>query len=175
MNSKFTAPNILVGVSLLAVLSAACTAIFRAPWSDRLRAKVVKAALSEPANAPRVTEYWRDVLSPSDFLTPPKEWCGAFVLWALHQAGLAKDVLWKIGVGFISPENLPKTLVPKAGDIAYFSKNDHQAIVKSVNNDGTVTIINGNGTGGLITTSNPKMNDVTAFYNIQPLIDKVAA
>jgi len=175
MNSKFTAPNVLVGISLLAVLSAAYTAIFRPPLADRLRAKVVKAALAEPAGAPRVIEYWRDVLSPTDFFTPPAEWCGAFVLWALHQAGLAKGVLWKVGSGFIASENLPKTVNPKVGDIAYFTRNQHQAIVKSVNNDGTVTIINGNGTGGLITTSSPKITDVTAFYSIQPFIDKVTA
>lgn len=175
MNSKFTAPNILVGISLLAVLSAACTAIFRPPIGDRMRAKVIAAALAEPASSPRVSAYWKDVLTPTDYLTPPKEWCGAFVLWALHQAGLALDVLWKVGIGFISPQKLPTTLNPKPGDIAYFTHYGHQAIVKSVNNDGTVTIINGNGTGGLITISSPKMSDVTAFYSIQPFIDKATS
>jgi hypothetical protein len=173
--NKFAAPNLLVGISLLAVLGAACTAIFRPPYADRLRAKVVKAALAEPADTPRITTYWKDVLSTSDFTTPPKDWCGAFALWALHKAGLALDVLWKVGTGFIYPQNLPTTVIPKPGDIAYFTHNQHQAIVKSVNNDGTVTLINGNGTGGRITISNPKVSDVTAFYSIQPFIDKAAA
>jgi hypothetical protein len=153
MPSKFAAPNTLVAISLLAVLGAACTALFRPPLGDRLRAKVVKAA----------TNY---------LSIPPPDWYGAFALWTLHQAGLALNVLMKDGSEFT--ENLPKTLVPKVGDVAKTSISGH-GIVKSVNADGTVSIVNRNVTGGVTTISNLKKSDVIAFYSIQPFIDKVTS
>jgi hypothetical protein len=173
MNSRFTAPNLLVGISMLAFLTAACTAIFGESPSMKLRKKIIKAALGEPFNAPRVDTYWNDVLEDSS--SKPANWCGAFVLWAMHQAGIARNVKWKVGVGFLSPEGLHTTLKPQVGDVAYFNKNQHEAIVQEVHDDGTVTLINGNGTNGHITISTTKQSNVTAFYSIQPLVDKALA
>jgi hypothetical protein len=63
------------------------------------------------------------------------------------------------------------TYVPKPGDIAYFEKNQHHAIVAAINTDGTVDLINGNGTGGAVTESRPAKTKVTAFFSIQPLLE----
>jgi hypothetical protein len=73
-------------------------------------------------------------------------------------------------IGFIYPLGLKQTPVPEPGDIAYFQKNQHHAIVASVNSDGTVSLINGNGTGGAVSESRPDIEDVTAFYSIGTLL-----
>jgi hypothetical protein len=137
---------------------------------DGLRKKVVNAALAE-RKAPNPTKYWNDVLvDPS---SKPKEWCGGFALWAIHQAKLGLDVSWKIGTGFLGHLRLLKGgELPKPGDIAYFAKNQHQAIVKEVNGN-TVTLINGNAEGGSISVSSKPLSAVTAFYSLSPLLAKV--
>lgn len=132
------------------------------------RRKVIKKATGELGKND-ASKYWRDVLPslhPNSF---PKDWCGGFALWTLHQAGLAKDWSWEIGKGFLY--RLPITKLPRPGDIAYFDTNQHQALVKSLNADGTVTLINGNGIGQQVTTSTKPTSSVRAFYSIQPLID----
>ena len=171
-DDKFREPTALVGLSLVAVFAAGCTAIFSKSSSEKYRARVVAAAVKEPWGSPRVTEYWRDVLSAVDFLTPPKDWCGGFALWALHRAGLGLDLKWTVGSGFLW--KLPTTTDPKPGDIAYFTHNQHQAIVRSIVGN-QVNLINGNGSNGKITPSQVDKSAVTAFYNIEPLIQKAVA
>ena len=138
------------------------------PSEGRARRAVVRAAVREPGDKPRVAEYWKAALG-HDGEHPP-DWCGALPLWALKRAGLARDLQWEVGKGFLY--HLPTTSVPKPGDIAYFNKNQHHAIVQAVNSDGTVSLINGNGTQGHITQSRPNRSAVTAFYSIKPLITK---
>jgi len=173
---RFRAPNTLVGISLVAVIAAACTAIFSKSPDEKYRSKLVKIALKEPATSPRVQNYWKDVLSSSDYAQNApitKDWCGVFILWALHQAGLAKKVLWKIGEGFISTEHLAKTDSPKVGDIAFFSHNQHQALIKAINGN-QIELLNGNGTNGWISPSTVDRNSVTAFYSIDPFIEQMS-
>ena len=165
--SRFRAPNALVGISLFAVLAAACTAIFTKPTSERIRKRIVDIAVRESKGTPRVSTYWQDVLKPADQLTPPKDWCGAFVLWVLHTAGIALDTKWAVGSGFLS--HLPKTVNPKPGDIAYLEHLQHHALVTAVK-DGQVSLMNGNGFGGLITPSTMPIVNVTAFYSITPYL-----
>jgi len=168
---RFRAPNALVGISLVAVFAAACTAIFTKPTSERTRQKIVDIAIRESKGTPRVSLYWNDVLAPTDQLTPPKDWCGAFVLWALHSAGLALNTKWHVGSGFAS--QLPKTDNPKPGDVAYFNHLQHHALVTAVK-DGQVSLMNGNGFGGLITPSTTPISNVTAFYSIEPYLQTVS-
>jgi hypothetical protein len=170
---RFAAPSALVGVSIVAVLAAACTAIFTRRTPEKLRAQVVKIALAEPSKSPRVQAYWKDVLKPEEYLQNApitKDWCGVFILWALHQAGLGENVKWEIGKGFFS--KLTPTKNPQPGDIAYFTHNQHEALVKSISGS-KVNLINGNGTNGWITQSSPEISSVTAFYSIDPLIAEV--
>lgn len=136
---------------------------------DGLRKKVVKAALAERKN-PNSTKYWNDVLiDPS---SKPKEWCGAFALWAIHQAKLGLDVNWVIGTGFLRHLRLVKSgELPKPGDVAHFTKNQHQAIVQEVNGN-SVTLINGNAENGGISVGTKPLSAVTAFYSLSPLLKK---
>src|SRR5262245_28542826 len=131
-----------------------------------VRRKVVKKAIGEVGKND-AAKYWRNVLPGSSMF--PNDWCGGFALWALHQAGLAPQWNWEIGKGFLW--RLPTTQNPKAGDIAYFDLNQHHAIVRRINADNTVTLINGNGVGRQVTETVRPMASVRAFYSIQPLID----
>lgn len=132
------------------------------------RALVVRAATAEVGSSD-AAKYWADAMPGVN--AKGLDWCGAFCLWALHQAGLALDRHWVIGKGFIlvGPHPLPTTKDPKPGDIAYFNKNQHQAIVSSVSPT-AVTLINGNGTGGKVSPSTVLKSAVTAFFSIEPLL-----
>lgn len=133
---------------------------------DAIREQIVTLATAElgPQNADK---YWSDVLPNQTGY--PKSWCGGFCLWVLHQAGLAKDIDWRIGLGFCY--RLHMTTKPEAGDIAYFDKPyQHHAIVVSIDND-MLTTIDGNQAGEtvkqrvrMISESKP------VFYSIESLL-----
>lgn len=130
----------------------------------RPRQRVVAAALGELGKSDPAP-YWRSsgVLGP-----PPSEWCGAFSLWALHRAGLARDTMWKIGSGYLS--QLPRTTVPKPGDIAYLDKpNQHHAVVVGVRGD-LIDVVNGNGVGRRVTRSTITLGRPgVVFFSIEGL------
>lgn len=166
-----------LAVAASAVVGAGALAAMFSDSEDSLRKKVVKAAASQLDNTD-ASPYWLDVLGPGSH---PKDWCGAFALWALHQAGLATDTKWLIGKGFLlaGRQPLKPTHEPKPGDIAYFTKSQHHAVVKEVHDDGTVSLINGNGfnpnipngaTSEVAASRTPRSN-VAAFYSIKPFID----
>lgn len=117
--------------------------------------------------------YWDDVLPGVN--VGKADWCGAFALWCLHQAGLATDRHWAIGSGFLlTHPALPQTASPKVGDIAYFAHNEHHAVVVGVT-PSTVSLVNGNGQAGLVSTSTIHPSQATAFFSIEPLLAQVAA
>lgn len=113
--------------------------------------------------------YWQSAL---DTPKGPKSWCGAFVLTALHKAGLATSSRWFVGKGL--ERTLPKltrTSAPQRGDIAYYTKQQHMAIVADVK-DGLVRLVNGNGAGGRVTINERPLSDAAAYYSIQPYLDE---
>lgn len=135
-----------------------------------LRQRIVRAAEGElgPGDPPK---YWRSckVAGPPF----PKHWCGGFALWAIHQADVALDVAWKIGLGFCEVQRLPRTTQPKPGDVAYKDKPfQHHAVVASVSGD-TVTTIDGNQPH--CARRQKKLSAWTCFYSIEPLLMKAAA
>ena len=131
------------------------------------REKVVAAAESQ-LGKDDASKYWKDVMPETTYW--PINWCGAFALWSLHQAGLAKNWFWENGIGFLY--RLPQTKNPKPGDVAYFNNMQHQAVVKSVNANGTITLINGNSVNKKVAESTVDKKAVTAFYSIEPLLEK---
>lgn len=163
---RLAAPTALVVLALLVTAAAGFVGCFGRRKTSDLRQRVLDAALAEPSIAPRVDSYWQDALAGASPPYPP-DWCGAFVLWALHQAGLAKDVTWTISKGFAS--QLPTTENPEPGDVAYFAANQHHALVLSVS-PSQVTLLNGNGSQGHITRSTVPRNEVAVFYSIEPLL-----
>ncbi len=171
-------PLLIGGAALVAIISASTSTdnsgISGTPSNMSPRELVVQAAQSQIGFSDP-TPYWLDAL-PESFQGPfPPDWCGAFALWALHQAGLALDIKWEIGFGFllVPPHALRTVSVPEPGDIAYFNRNQHHAVVESVDeSSGTVNLINGNGVGGQVTESvSVPFDHVTAFFSIQSYID----
>ncbi|VVB55267.1 Uncharacterised protein [uncultured archaeon] len=129
------------------------------------RLSVVQAALSQVGSNDSA-KYWADVIPGTNM--GKASWCGGFALWALHQAGLARNWFWQLGKRFLF--QLPMTKSPQPGDIAYFNNYQHHAVVGAIIDPVTVQLINGNGTGGKVSVSTTPMHSVTAFYSIEPLL-----
>lgn len=147
-----------------------------------LRDDVVRFAEAEVGpqvkGSPQVLGYWREVLPRTwgDVVVrqyaKEKHWCGGFALWALHKAGIARDVFWLDGLGFCEVEKLPKTKAPQPGDIAYTnSPFQHHAIVKSLAN-GILVTIDGN-QPNVVEKTRPLPKSGMVFYSIQPFLDRL--
>ena len=117
-------------------------------------------------------KYCADALGVEQ-VTDRYEWCGMFTLWALHQAGLAHDIHWKVGLGYLYRlPQVPRGQLPKPGDMAYFDRPfQHHAIVEWVDPErGLVSTLNGNGGGGKVTRVVRPITDATDYYSIEPLL-----
>ena len=107
------------------------------------RQAVVDAAIAElgPDTHEKRIKYWESALGYEihHFEEIAKlAWCGGFALYCLHEAGLAKDVKWRIGAGFLlqAPHPLSRVAVPLPGDIGYLDKPfQHHFVVESVDGD----------------------------------------
>jgi len=127
----------------------------------------------------RRREYWKAVLPPTWTAAQvdayqEKHWCGGFTLYCLKMAGLAQSVFWKDGIGYCEPSKLTHVRVPQPGDIAYFAKNSHYAIVEEVRGD-VFDSIDGNQGATLARPSikvyrGRPLSSVAAFYSIQPFL-----
>ena len=139
-----------------------------------IRGEIVRLVENERA-APNVDKYWAKILPGSTPSSHPPSWCGALVLWAYHMAGIT-TAPWKVGTGFIYPLKLKRTNNPQIGDVAYFDKFQHHALVSEILGNGKVALLNGNSTRsaqfpeGAITRSVKSLGEVTAFFSIDDLI-----
>lgn len=134
-----------------------------------IRDRIVAWAESQEGTTDH-TPYWMSAIgrAASD---PDTDWCGAFVLTALHNQGLAGDRQWALGKGLEATlPRLTRTRAPERGDIAYFTKNQHVAIVADVVGD-KVRLVNGNGAAGRVTLTERPLKDAAAYYSIQPYLD----
>lgn len=116
-------------------------------------------------------KYWADV--QPKLIDSTKAWCGGFALWAIHQAGIAKNIMWQIGKGFTAINGLPITKNPKPGDIAYIDQPfQHHAIVKSFNPvTGELITVDGNQAGNTVKIVPRNIKNVTAIYSIEPFLN----
>lgn len=133
------------------------------------RQRVVDAAKSEVGQK-NLNKYFAD--AAPQYVGQHPEWCGIFALWTLHQADLAKAVIWKTGIGFLRAKDI--TSDPKPGDIAYFEQYQHQAVVLAVHAD-TVELANGNGSGGVVSLSTTPRMKAKAYYSIAGYIAEAIA
>jgi hypothetical protein len=133
--------------------------------ADSIRKCVVETAKAQLGKA-ELERYFAAVAP--DFVGQRPEWCGIFALWVLNQCGLAPGVKWIVAKGFMF--RLPRTTDPKPGDMAYFTKFNHQAVVVGVRGD-EIDLINGNGAGGVVSASTKQRGDAAAYYSIQPWVD----
>jgi surface antigen len=134
------------------------------------RDKIVAWAESQEGSSDS-SVYWDDALGGASG-PYPKDWCGAFVLNALHSAGVAEGSTWAIGRGLEATlPKLTKTKDPKPGDIAYFNAKQHVAIVSKIKSD-EVELVNGNSTGNKVVINTKPKTAVTAFYSIEPYLSE---
>lgn len=138
---------------------------------DPRRLKIVELASSEigPGDTSR---YWASCgVSPAPKPnTPTGHWCGAFALWALHEASVAQNVMWVIGLGFCEVQGLPKTQDPLPGDIAYTHEPfQHHAIVESW--DGTTLVTIDGNQPDVRRKSRPMPKRIT-FYSISKFLNE---
>lgn len=177
------APALFIGAAAVGALLGAVGGIWRllagsgavqgaAPGScsdAALRARVVAVARSQVGKGLQ-DAYLAD--AAPDFVGERPEWCGIFALWCLHQAGLGRDVTWVVAKGFLF--RLPRTSTPEPGDIAYYLKWQHQAVVLDVEGD-SVSVANGNGTGGVVSLGTRPLADAEAYYSVRPWLAAAVA
>ncbi|HEY3496151.1 MAG TPA: hypothetical protein VGK73_15740 [Polyangiaceae bacterium] len=160
----------------------------RAAWLLAKRAEFVAALEAEigpqQKGSQQVFDYWRSALGPEwsgeDVweYSRKKSWCGGFFLWGLHHVGVATDVYWLDGRGFVEPTKMPATRAPKPGDLAYFNQPyQHYACVVSTDLGKLVTI-DGNQLKGVTKNTKPlptwgmEKKGQCVFYSVQPLLLK---
>jgi len=156
----------LVGAATVLGVGTLVSKLARSP-----RQKIVQAAESQLGEQ-SPDKYW-GIVQPAMVRTGAA-WCGGFALWALKQAGLASNMDWTVGKGFIFKGMgnlpLPVTKHPQPGDIAYFNNLQHHAIVKEVNGPQLITIDGNQGPGEQVKIRTRNIGEVTAFYSIEPLL-----
>ncbi len=126
----------------------------------------------------KVESYWRACLpaNVSDAqvkqFAAKAEWCGAFCLAGLKAVGLAKNVFWVVGKGFLGPAGLKQTRTPSRGDVGYLHSPFQHHLLFDYEYDGKVYSVDGN-QPDVREKARPRGGMV--FYSIQPFIDVVHA
>ena len=138
------------------------------------RQAVVDAAVAElgPDTHLKRCKYWDSALGHGVTYESIASlaWCGGFALYCLHTAGLGKDVLWRIGSGFLlqPPHPLPRVKTPEPGDIGYLDKPfQHHFVVESV--DGVIVhSVDGNQPD--VRRKTRSIGPSLVFFSIEPLL-----
>lgn len=152
---------VVCGAAMVASDKPGATAPGSAP--DK-RARILEAARGELGRT-EARKYFDGVTAKNPGPSLPA-WCGVFALWSLHRAGLLKGVEWVYGKGFLF--RFATTRDPKPGDIAYFLRNQHHAIVERLDGANVVTI-DGNHLGEVARVSRP-LSTVAAFYSVESVV-----
>lgn len=93
----------------------------RPPVPDRFTAcRIALQEVGKPTEE-RLRSYHSSAIGRPWF-GPFAEWCGLFVLWALHESGIALGVTWRLGGGFCLEQGLPEVATPEPGDVAYYKR-----------------------------------------------------
>lgn len=117
-----------------------------------------------------IASYWADVLVGYDGPSYPKQWCGALALFCLHSGGVALDVHWEVGKGFLY--RLHTTPHPEPGDVAYLDAPfQHHAIVTHIEGESVVTVNGNQGPTDPIQIKTHPLKHWTAFYSIAPWLE----
>ena len=119
-------------------------------------ARMVEVALAEEGyvEGPKDNETKFGAFTKANYLP----WCGSFVMWCAHQAGVKIPNTVSTMAGAASSKKLGTWIdaavaTPEPGDIVYFdfmaggAPIEHVGIVVKDNKDGTVTTIEGNTAG----------------------------
>jgi len=104
---------------------------------------------------------------------PLPDWCGIFAVWAMKSAGLPiGNWVFRRGIGAVP--GMASTTSPQRGDVGFlnhgeFKGHQHMDIIAEVNDDGTISTIDGNSTAGRVTGPTPRPRSLfdgfyTAFH-----------
>lgn len=131
-----------------------------------IRTDVVNAARSRLGEGPR--QAWHGL-----------QWCGIWVLDVVHQAGLAHNIEWQIGRGFVlqNPEAFPPTTDPKPGDIGILEHNSaghdvwHHVLLERVEDESAYCIAGNTGPspGVVARQAFPLHRADLHWYSIEPV------
>jgi hypothetical protein len=144
------ATTVLIGLGV-------ATAVYGLTEALNPRKRILRAAAAELGETD-----WKKYLDGVAADQGPVAWCGIFALWVLHKAGIARDVGWEYGTGFLY--RAAKTTDPKPGDLAYIeSPLQHHAIVERVDGD-TIYTVDGNSGGTVRRLARPR-SAFSAFYD----------
>lgn len=113
--------------------------------TDPRRQKIVDYALSQvgPGDVPHYWESCGIAYTPD---IAKRFWCGVFALTCLHEADVATDIPWVVGLGFcaVPGRALSTTKTPEPGDIYYVNEPwQHHGVVESLV-DGELATVEGN-------------------------------
>lgn len=143
-------------------------------WHDVKRAELLSRFRQELGSGDP-DKYW-ELVGPR-FIG--EHWCGALCLYVLRASGLAPGVMWENDpsrghFGFcyrlrqISPNHA------KAGDIAYFNKFQHHAMVVAIEPGAgvpmLVTLDGNQGSPNRVREQRRRLSTVAAVYSIEPLL-----
>jgi hypothetical protein len=145
--------------------------------SDELRQAVCNLASGEENSTDRI-KYWREAMPNAEGhlgigVMYPKEWCGAFTLWALRIA-LGCTWEWEVGKGYLY--RLRITTTPDLGDICYMDRPyQHHAILTAIGTgEHGEYVISQDGNQGpfpsVVLEQWRARSKWTAFYSIEPLV-----
>jgi hypothetical protein len=144
------------------------------------RAAVVAAAAADvgPDTHEKRIRIWTSALGrPVTYAEIEKlAWCGGAALCWLHDAGLALDVHWAIGNGFLlqKPHPLPIVKLPQPGDIGYqASPFQHHFVVESVEDGHIVHSVDGNQPD--VRRRSRMVGPNLTFFSIRPYLELVSA
>jgi hypothetical protein len=130
------------------------------------RDRIIEIASAEIGPGRRA-DYWREVLGYDP--GPGKAWCGAFCLFVLHQAGLARDHKWGIdGSGMVGPLKLRRTSTPSRGDIVYLDAPFQHHALFDYEYDGWVHSVDGNQPD---VRQKKRRKEGLAFFSISSLLE----
>lgn len=142
-----------------------------------IRNRIIEIAEAEigpqAKGSQRVYDYWRDVLPPewSDAqvkaYAKTRDWCGGFALWCLRATGIASNVHWKDGIGFLGPAKLKITRTPSRGDVGYKQHPSQHHFLFSYEYDGWIHGVGGNTPG---VKQQRFRKDEVVIYSIDPLL-----
>lgn len=133
------------------------------------RDRIIEIASAEIGPGRRA-DYWLEVLGYDPGVS--KAWCGAFCLWVLHQAGLAREHKWGIdGSGMVGPLHLRRTTTPSRGDILYADKPFQHHALFDYEYDGFVHSIDGNQPD---VRQKKRRKEGFAFFSISNLLESDA-
>ncbi len=117
---------------------------------------------------------WTDVGVPS--WTHALHHCGATALFVYHRCGLFLDKRWVIGKGFalVRPAiPLVKVANVEPGDLVWYKRGQHYAVVADTPSAGMLRIIQGNGEGKKVTETTRPAREVALAFSISDEIQRI--